>query len=63
MASESSPKKPTHALKIIGNSFGNGEPIFVFAYQCNGVFFFHETGEIVVRHDGDAILQIWQLTE
>lgn len=56
------PNAPTHALHAINNWDGEGDRVFLFAFERDGVFYDHETGKPVLEYEGDEVLQAWPLT-
>lgn len=56
------PDAPTHALHVIDNWDGEGDRVFLFAFERDGVFYSHETGKPVLEYRGDEVLQAWPLT-
>jgi hypothetical protein len=55
------PKYPTHAVRMIDNSMGDGDIIFVFAYMINMQFYSHDTNNLLCLFEGDKILNSWKL--
>lgn len=56
------PRKPTHALYKLDNWDGEGDTVFMFAFERDGQFFCFETGKPVIEYQGDKVLQAWPLT-
>ena len=56
------PDHPTHAVKHLDNSSGDGDIIFSFGYIENDVFYEFETMEPILEYEGDDILETWDLT-
>lgn len=52
----SAPEYPTHALKIIDNSCGDKDKLFIFAYQKDGIFYNYDNNRPVIEYFGDEIL-------
>ena len=57
------PKLPTHAVKMVDNSMGDGDVIIVLAYQTLNGFFDHQTGLPLLQYAGDDLLAMWELDE
>lgn len=56
------PNHPTHAIKHLDNSTGDGDIIFSFCYIENDVFYEFDTMESILEYVGDEILETWELT-
>jgi len=56
-------KLPTHAVKMIDNSMGDGDVIVVLAYQTQNGFFDHQTGLPLIQYVGDELLAMWELDD
>ena len=54
------PKHPTHAVYLKDNWYGEGN-YYLLAYQHDGEFYSHETGNRLPMHEGDEILRYWEL--
>ncbi len=57
------PLQPTHAVKHLDNSSGDGDIIFSFGYIENDVFYEFETMKPILEYEGDEILETWDLTK
>ncbi len=57
------PKHPTHALRIIDNSDGEGDVFTILAFKSGDYFFIHDDGMPVIQYEGDEILKAWELSE
>ena len=55
-------KQPTHALFIVNNWDGEGDRLWLFAYQKGDVWFAYDSDEPVIQYDGDEILKTVPLT-
>jgi hypothetical protein len=56
------PRAPTHALHMIDNWDGEGDRVYLLAFERDGQFYSFETGKLVMEYQGDAVLQAWPLT-
>lgn len=56
------PDAPTHALHKLDNWDGEGDTVFMFAFERDGEFYSFETGKPVLEYQGDQVLQAWPLT-
>ena len=61
MSKQEIPKYPTHAVKMIDNSAGDEDVLFLFAYKVDGVFYSYDTNKILIEFSGDRILSAWDL--
>lgn len=55
------PNYPTHAVKHIDNSTGDGHIVFSMAFVHNHDFYYHENGNQIRQYVGDEILDVWNL--
>jgi hypothetical protein len=55
------PKYPTYAVKMIDNSTGDNDILFLFAYKAGDVFYSYDTNKRVLDYKGDRILSAWPL--
>jgi len=56
------PDAPSHALHKLDNWDGEGDTVFLFAFERDGVFHSFENGKPVLEYQGDKVLQAWPLT-
>lgn len=55
------PDCPTHAVKKRDNWDGEGDVVFLFAFEYEGELFYFETGKPLLEYDGDSIIKSWPL--
>lgn len=63
MSNEEIPKYPTYAVKMIDNSTGDNDILFLFAYKADGVFYSYDTNKRILDYEGDRILNAWELAQ
>lgn len=61
MSKQEIPKYPTHAVKMIDNSTGDNDILFLFAYKADDVFYSYDTNKRLIDYEGDEILCYWEL--
>lgn len=61
MSEHNAPKYPTHAVKMVDDSMGDGDIIVVLAYKIDNVFYSHDTNNELLNYMGDEILNVWEL--
>lgn len=59
--SEEIPMYPTHAIKMIDNSCGDEDILFLFAYKADDIFYSYDTNNRLLNYEGDEILRVWKL--
>jgi hypothetical protein len=55
------PTVPTHALHKRDNWDGEGDHVFLFAFEQDGVLYNFENGKPVLEYQGDKVLNAWVL--
>jgi len=56
-------KAITHALKIIDNSMGDRDLLWIFAYKKDGIFIGADTDRPVLEYVGDEIVKVNHLED
>ncbi|OTH75858.1 hypothetical protein CAZ03_31855 [Pseudomonas aeruginosa] len=56
------PAAPTHALHVLDNWDGEGDRLFLFAFERDGEFYRFDDGKPVLEYKGDKVLKAWLLS-
>lgn len=55
------PERPTHAVHKLDNWDGEGDVVFLFAFEREGQLFDFDNGKPLLEYEGDEIIKSWPL--